>query len=130
VADGTSRGLWVFTGQRHDLDEALRGEGERGSRAGFIGEDRLDEAELLALAGPFRLGGFEAGGAGLPACPPRADGFAMAVELASDLIGVGAVGSKADNLKTAQELLGRVVAAHQEIQELPLRQAKTKGKRD
>jgi hypothetical protein len=130
VADGTSRGLGVFTGQRHDLDEALRGEGGGSPRAGFIGEDRLDEPEELALGSALGLGRFEGLGAREPASTPGADGLAMAVKLASDLIIVSAVGGQGDNVETAEQLLGTGVAAHQEIQELPLRQGKTKGKRD
>jgi hypothetical protein len=129
VAEGLLCRLGVFTGESHDLDDLLRGEGGRGAGAGLIGEDRREEPEPLAVRGAFGLGGFQTGRCLGPTLTPQADRLAMEVELTSDLIVGKAGGGKADDLETTEQLLGSVLTSCQVVEQLSLALGKLDGKR-
>jgi hypothetical protein len=129
VADGQGRGLGVLAGERHDLGESLGREGGGSAGAGFVGKDRLDEPEQVEVGGAFCLGRFEAVGCLGPPLAPGAGGLPMEVQLISDRIVGQAIGGKADDLKATEQLLGRVLAASQVVQQLPLALCQLDGKR-
>jgi len=99
VSEGPLRRLGVFTGEGNDLDNDLRGERGGGTRAGFIGEDRLDQPQQLGLRGPFCRGGFEAVSRLDPTLSPDAGRLPVEVELTSDLLVRLAIGGEADDLE-------------------------------
>jgi hypothetical protein len=119
MADGQRGRLWVLTGESHDLDDRLGSEGGGSTRTRLIGEDGGDEPEQLGVGGAFSLGGFEAGSRLGPTLAPDTSRLPMQGELTGDLLIGLAIGSKTDNLKAPEQLLGGVLAAGERVQQLP-----------
>jgi hypothetical protein len=128
MAEGQGTGLRVLTGEGHDLGESLGREGGGGAGAGLIGEDRLDEAEQLGVAGAFGLSRFEAVSGLGPTLAPGTGGLPMKMQLMSDRIVGQAIGGKADDLEATEQLLRRVLPTRQMVEELALALGKLDGK--
>jgi len=99
VSEGLLRRLGVFTGEGDDLDHDLRGERGGGTRAGVIGEDRLDQPQQVGVRGAFCRGGFEAVSRLDPPLSPEASRLPVEVKLPRDLLVRLAIGGEADDLE-------------------------------
>ena len=74
MADGPTRLLGQFAGDRDDADDLLGAEGGRHPRARDVVENLLDEGRQLLIAGQAALRLLEFGGGLQPAIAPLANG--------------------------------------------------------
>jgi hypothetical protein len=106
MADGPSGICWVFTRDRHNLDNLFRRKRGRRAWAGVIGQglhDRGAERFVTALVG-FKLR--QLGSQGEPSSAPYPYRLAIEVHLAHDVALIGSRLQRQQHLGTSHQTLG------------------------
>ena len=129
MADGPARLPGRLTGQRHDPDDLLGGEGGRPAGARGIVEDPRDQAEELWVGEVVLLGPGQGLGGGEPAVAPETDGDPVEAEVPGGDQQARVGGQREHDVDAADQPLGCGLALAKLVEQGSLSSREVDGRR-